>query len=106
MSLSDHKAYEKFTIRCMKYRKQHLPELQELLDQLIAQDGKPDPLLPLLRLLDYRTVSVEPDVHIGQCAEDIDPEILAKARDGAGTLIYCIIPDGQCTVRTVELISS
>ncbi|PBK80928.1 hypothetical protein ARMGADRAFT_1039722 [Armillaria gallica] len=44
MSLSDHEAYEKFNIRCMKSCKNQPSEWQELLDKYIAKNGEPDPL--------------------------------------------------------------
>ncbi|PBK75473.1 hypothetical protein ARMSODRAFT_949713 [Armillaria solidipes] len=102
MSLSDHSAYESFNFRSLlKYE-----EWEELFDKYIAENGEPDPLWPMIWVLDYRAVNVEPAIHIQsseQCVEDIDPETLAKAREGTGSLVCCIIPDGQRTIGKMEL---
>ncbi len=108
MSLSDHRAYEKFNIRCLKYHKQP-SQWQELLDKYIAENGEPDPLWPMIWVLEYRAIDVEPDIHLEsseQFAEDLNPETLVKARDGTGTLVFCYVPDGQRTVGRVEFIAS
>ncbi|PBK65529.1 hypothetical protein ARMSODRAFT_961209 [Armillaria solidipes] len=108
MSLSDHRAYEKFNIRCLKYHKQS-SEWQELLDKYNAENREPDPLWPMIWVLEYRAIGVEPDIRLEsseQFAEDLNPETLAKAREGAGTLVFCYIPDGHYTVRKVEFIGS
>lgn len=74
-----------------------------LLNAYIAENGKPDPLWPMLRVLDYRAVNVKPRIHVESSelrAKSIDPEILAKARDRSATIVYCIIPNGQRTMTT------
>lgn len=49
---------------------------------------------------------IEPDIHIEpskHCAKGLHPEILAKAREGAGTFVYYIIPNARRAVRMGEL---
>ncbi|KAK0433000.1 hypothetical protein EV421DRAFT_1741871 [Armillaria borealis] len=99
MSLSDHRAYEKFNIRCLKYHKQS-SKWQELLDKYNAENREPDPLWPMIWVLEYRAIGVEPDIHLEsseQFAEDLNPETLAKAREGAGTLDLDLELDGLPT---------
>ncbi|PBK61245.1 hypothetical protein ARMSODRAFT_981599 [Armillaria solidipes] len=100
MSFSDYMALKILNSQYVDYHRQQPSEWKELLDEYIAENGGPDPLWPLVLKLDYRAINVEPDVYIDsseRCVEDL--EILAEAREGAGTLVYCIIPDGK---RTVE----
>ncbi|KAK0480299.1 hypothetical protein IW261DRAFT_1607784 [Armillaria novae-zelandiae] len=93
VSLSDYNAYQSFTFRSMlKYE-----EWKELSDKYLADNGKPNSLWPMVWVLDYCVVNVEPDIRIQsseQRVEDIDPENLMKAREGAGSLVCYIIPDG------------
>lgn len=107
MSFSDYMALKILNSQYVDCHKQQPSEWKELLDEYIAENGEPDPLWPLVLKLDYRALNVEPDVYIDsseRCVEDL--EILAEAREGAGTLVYCIIPDGQRTVEKVELVAS
>ncbi|PBK80919.1 hypothetical protein ARMGADRAFT_1091793 [Armillaria gallica] len=102
MSLSDRRAIEDLNSRYVEYHKHKPPSPDPdweryVLGEYIAENGEPDPLCPLVWILDHRAVNVEPDVDIEsseRCVEDIDPEILAKAREGAGTIVYWIIPGG------------
>ncbi|SJK98282.1 uncharacterized protein ARMOST_01545 [Armillaria ostoyae] len=107
MSFSDYMALKILNSQYVDYHRQQPSEWKELLDEYIAENGEPDPLWPLVLKLDYRAINVEPDVYIDsseRCVEDL--EILAEAREGAGTLVYCIIPDGKRTVEKVELVAS
>ncbi|KAK0433003.1 hypothetical protein EV421DRAFT_1448863, partial [Armillaria borealis] len=114
MSLSDRRAIEDLNNRYVEYHKHKGPSPdpdweRDVLGEYIAENGEPDPLWPLVWILDHRAVNVEPDVDIEsseKCVEDIDPEILAKAREGAGTIVYWIIPDGQRTITKLGLVAS
>ncbi|PBK80897.1 hypothetical protein ARMGADRAFT_1146912 [Armillaria gallica] len=111
MSLIDRRAIED---RYVEYHKHNPPSPdpdweRDVLGECFAENGEPDPLWPLVWILDHRAVNVEPDVEIEsseRCVEGIDPEILAKAREGAGTIVYWIIPDGQRTVTKLELVAA
>ncbi|KAK0214708.1 hypothetical protein EDD85DRAFT_962989 [Armillaria nabsnona] len=81
ISLSDHEAYEKFNIRYVKGCKNQPLEWQELLDKYIAKNGEPDPLWPMILVLEYRTINFGPDIHLEsseQFAEELNLETLAK----------------------------
>ncbi len=106
MCLSDKSAFEELNCQHIGLHGQEPSEWDVLLNAYIAVNGKPDPLWPMLQVLDYRAVNVKPCFHIESLevhAKSIDPEMLAKARDGFVTLVYCIIPNGQCTAMMVEL---
>ncbi|PBK73204.1 hypothetical protein ARMSODRAFT_953697 [Armillaria solidipes] len=96
--LSDKRACEGLDSHYIELHRQEPSELDVLLKIYIAENGKPDPFWPMLWVLDYRAVDVKPHFRIESSelhAEGLNPEMLAKARDGTATLIYCIIPDGQ-----------
>ncbi|KAK0495335.1 hypothetical protein EDD18DRAFT_1171752 [Armillaria luteobubalina] len=94
VSLSDYNAYQSFSFRSMlKYE-----EWKELFDKYIAENGEPDSLWPVIWALDYRVVDVEPAISIQsseQRVKEIDPGHLTKAREGAGSLICYLVPDGS-----------
>ncbi len=105
MSFSDRRAVEGLNSRYVKYYKQGSSKWNKLLDGYITANGDPDPLWPLVLILRYRALIVEPEVGIEssrRCIED--PEIIAKAREGTGILVYWIIADGQSFVRKAELV--
>ncbi|PBK80917.1 hypothetical protein ARMGADRAFT_1091791 [Armillaria gallica] len=106
MCLSDKSAFEELNYQHIGLHGQEPSEWDVLLNAYIAVNGKPDPLWPMLQVLDYRAVNVKPRFHVESSelrAKSIDPEMLAKARDGSATLVYCIIPNGQRTETMAEL---
>ncbi|KAK0493164.1 hypothetical protein EDD18DRAFT_1465036 [Armillaria luteobubalina] len=114
MSFSDRRAIEDLNSRYVEYYKHKSPspdpdEDFDVLREYIAENGEPDPHWPLIWILDHSAVNVEPDIDVTSSerhVEDIDPEMLAEAREGAGTMVYWTIPDGRETITELELIAS
>ncbi|SJK98254.1 uncharacterized protein ARMOST_01515 [Armillaria ostoyae] len=105
MSFSDRRAVESLNSRYVEYYKQGSSEWNKLLAKYIVANGDPDPSWPLVLTLRYYTLIIKPDVGIessSRCIEDL--EIIAKAREGAGILVYWIIADGQDLVKKAELV--
>ncbi|KAK0242167.1 hypothetical protein EDD85DRAFT_278375 [Armillaria nabsnona] len=99
--LSDSRAFKDFDRHYTELHWKEPSKWDMLLKTYIAENGEPDPLWPMLWVLDYRAVDVKPHFNIESSelrGESLDPEMLAKARDGTATLVYCIVPDGQHTV--------
>ncbi|KAK0437926.1 uncharacterized protein EV420DRAFT_1587006 [Desarmillaria tabescens] len=105
MSFSDRRAIATLNSHYVEYHEEVPSEREELLDEYTAENGEPDPLWPLVLVLDYRAINVEPYLYLEsseQCVEDW--EIVVAARRGAGTIVGWIIPDGQRIVTKVELV--
>lgn len=106
ISLSDQRAFEGLNRQFFELHGQEPSKWDVLLNAYIAENGKPNPLWPMLQVMDYRAVDVKPRFHVESSklrAKSIDPEMLAKARDGSATLVYCIIPNGQRATMMTEL---
>ncbi|SJK98277.1 uncharacterized protein ARMOST_01540 [Armillaria ostoyae] len=105
MSFSDRRAVESLNSRYVEQYKQGSSEWNKLLDGYIVANGDPDPLWPLVLILHYRALLIEPEVGVESSKRCIkDPEIIAKAREGAGILVYSIIVDGQSFVKKADLV--
>ncbi|KAG7449962.1 uncharacterized protein BT62DRAFT_1073363 [Guyanagaster necrorhizus] len=61
-SLSDRRAIENLNSQYLEYHKQKPSEWDDLLDEYIAENG--EPFWPLVLVLDYRALNVEPDIQI------------------------------------------
>ncbi|KAK0191510.1 hypothetical protein F5146DRAFT_1001314 [Armillaria mellea] len=109
--LSDKLACDGFDRHYIEIHRQEPEQRDVLLKTYIADFENPDPLWPMVFVLDYRVVDVKPHFRIESSelhTESLNPEMLAMARDRTATLIYCIIPDGQhnlawlCVKKHVE----
>ncbi|KAK0222787.1 hypothetical protein EDD85DRAFT_982995 [Armillaria nabsnona] len=82
VSSSDKRAFEGLNREYIKLHEQEPSEWDMLLSAYIAENGKPDPLWPMLQVLDYRAVNVKPRFHVESSelhAKSINPKMLAKA---------------------------
>ncbi|KAK0196053.1 hypothetical protein F5146DRAFT_1028356 [Armillaria mellea] len=105
MSSSDRRTIESLNRLYVDRYKPGSSKWNQLLNQFILANGDPDPLWPLVLRLRYYTLNFEPSASIQSsrgCIED--PEIIAKAREGAGSLVYWIISDGQSLTQKAELV--